>query len=68
MDFRWLLFRSFGILKGESMAFLSEIHSQGHLSKQLGASFIALKEGVASFKDFHPISLTGSYTRSSLKF
>ena len=43
--------------------FFNEFHENGVVTKELGASFIALipkKEGAFILKNFHPISLIGS--------
>lgn len=45
------------------MSYLQEFHAGGKLSKNIGASFIALipkKNGAESLKDFRPINLGGS--------
>lgn len=55
--------RFWHLLKEDVMAFIKEFHARGKLSKNLGASFIALiskMERVAQLKDFKPISLIGS--------
>lgn len=50
-------------IKADIMAFMREFHARGKLSKNIGASFIALipkKIGPDCLKDFRSINLIGS--------
>lgn len=48
--------------KEELYQFFKEVHDNGQIIGEMGASFIALipKEGAISIKDFCPISLIGN--------
>ena len=51
------------LLEDDLVVFFNEFHSNGVITRELGASFIALipkKHGAISIKDFLPISLIGS--------
>lgn len=56
--------------KEDIFHFMREFHERGRLSKNLGASFLALipkKTGADKIRDFRPISLTGSVYKNLAK-